>query len=105
MMSAAGSLPRESFMQMQGKLRWNALPGPSCSPGVLPAVTGVFQGAWAAPTPGRCGGLSGHHENAQLSPVVFSRDTALVSNEEFNHHVTLITDLFFCKENGRGGME
>lgn len=92
--------------QMQGKLSWNALPGPSCSPSVLQAVKGVFHGTWAAPTRGRCmGALSGHHENAQVCPVVFSRDTALVSNEEFNHHVRLITDLFFCKgkwEKGHG---
>lgn len=89
--------------QLQGKLSWNALPGPSCSPCVLPAVKGVFQGAWGAPTQGGCVGcLSGHHENAQLSPVVFSRDTASVTNEEFNHHVTLITDLFCRRKWERG---
>lgn len=83
---------------MQGKLSWNALPGPSCSPSVLQAGKGVFQGAWGAPTRGRgVGALSGHHENTQLSPVVFSRDTASVSNEQFNRHVRLITDLFLCK--------
>lgn len=44
-------------------------------------------------------------ENAQLSPAVFSRDPASVSNEEFNNHVTLIANLFFCKgkwERGHG---
>lgn len=36
-------------------------------------------------------------ETAQISPAVFSRDPASVSNEEFNNHVTLIANLFFCK--------
>lgn len=68
------------------------------APSVLWAVKGVFHGAWGAPTRGRCvGSLPGHHENSQLSPLVFSRDPASVSSEEFNQHVVLITDLFFCK--------
>lgn len=57
----------------------------SMEPGELPHEADVW-------------GVSGHHENSQLSPVVFSRDTALVSSEEFNHHVMLVTDLFFSRE-------
>lgn len=86
---------------MQGKLSWNALPGPSCSPGVLPAVKALsFHGSLGSSHTRQMGGVC----LAQVSPLVFYRDTALVSNEEFNHHVTLITGLF-CKgrwERGHG---